>query len=247
MLAFLKNHPFAVDAFFECSLVLTYAVPQTELRGMIPPCLTLDTFADEWGFVAVALVQTKDLRPTGLPRFLGKDFFLIGYRIFVRYTTRAGKRLRGLYILKSETDNKIMTGLGSLFSKYRYTTTDIRQTTNGTIKTITSQQSGLHIAIDTDVEPEATLPPGSPFSTQKEARRFAGPLPFTFSYNPETKAVLMVKGMRENWEPTPVQVLRADVSFLENIGLKNSQLANAFTIENIPYHWERGRMELWNG
>src|SRR6185369_17159048 len=115
MFSFLKNHPFAVEAFFENSYVLTFAVPKGELEIFIPECLALDTFEDKWAFVAVATVQTKGLRPKGFPKFMGNDFFLIGYRIFVRYTNRAGKRLRGLYILKSETDKKAMTFLGNIF------------------------------------------------------------------------------------------------------------------------------------
>ncbi len=59
----LKNHPFAVETSFESSLVLTYAVPKDELKNLIPECLELDTFNDQWGFVAVALVDTKNLRP----------------------------------------------------------------------------------------------------------------------------------------------------------------------------------------
>jgi hypothetical protein len=78
MLSFLKNHPFAVEAFFESSLVLTFAVPKEQLKPLIPECLQLDTFNDKWTFVAVAMVQTKDLRPKGFPKFLGNDFFLIG-------------------------------------------------------------------------------------------------------------------------------------------------------------------------
>src|SRR5687768_17968310 len=105
----LKNHPFAVETFFECSLVLTYAVPREELEGFIPECLELDTFGEKWAFLAVALVQTKNLRPKGFPAFMGNDFFLIGFRIFVRYTDSRGKSLRGLYILKSETNKKKMS------------------------------------------------------------------------------------------------------------------------------------------
>lgn len=246
MLSFLKNHPFAVEAFFDYSLVLTYAVPKEDLQSMIPGCLALDTFEDQWAFVAVALVQTKALRPKGLPYFLGNDFFLIGYRIFVRYTTNAGKRLRGLYILKSETNSRKMDILGSLFTKYHYTTTDITWATNGTVMTISSRKSSLAITIDTNL-PNSSLPPSSPFNNWKEARRFAGPLPFTFSYNPKTKVVLLVEGVREHWQPAPVQVLRAESAFLTSLNTKNIRLANAFLIRDIPYQWKRGRTELWNG
>jgi uncharacterized protein YqjF (DUF2071 family) len=108
MFSFLKNHPFAVEAFFESSLVFTFAIPKEQIKQLIPECLELDTFNDKWAFIAVAMVQTKELRPKGFPKLLGNDFFLIGYRVFVRYTNKAGKRLRGLYILKSETDKRKM-------------------------------------------------------------------------------------------------------------------------------------------
>lgn len=246
MLDFLKNHPFAVDAFFDYSLVLTYAVPKAELQSLIPACLELDTFQDSHGFLAVAMVQTKALRPAGFPQFLGNDFFLIGYRIFVRYTTRSGKRLRGLYIVKSETDSKRMDLLGSIFTKYRYTTTDISQTTDDSIMTVTSQASGLDIVVDTNAS-AGLLPPYSLFSDWKDARRFAGPLPFTFSYNPKNGEVLIVEGVREHWEPTPVDVLRADISIFKAIRVTDYMLASAFIIRDIPYHWKRGRTEQWNG
>jgi len=121
----LKNHPFAVETFFESSLVLTFSVPKEELKGLIPECLELDTFNDQWAFVAVALVQTKNLRPKGFPKFMGNDFFLIGFRVFVRYTNKQGKSLRGLYILKSETNKKKMSFFGNIFTHYNYATTDI--------------------------------------------------------------------------------------------------------------------------
>src|ERR1700679_151404 len=127
MLASLKNHPFSIEAFFDYSLVFTFAFPKEELSGLIPECLQLDTLNNKWAFLAVALVQTKGLRPKGFPKFLGNDFFLVGYRIFVRYTNNAGKNLRGLYILKSQTNKKTMEYLGNFFTRYKYETIDIRQ------------------------------------------------------------------------------------------------------------------------
>jgi hypothetical protein len=51
------------------------------------------------------------------------------------------------------------------------------------------------------------LPEGSPFADWKEARRFAGPLPFTFTYTAKKKQVLIIEGVRENWKPEPVRVI----------------------------------------
>jgi Uncharacterized conserved protein (COG2071) len=93
MLHLLKRHPLAIQAYFEWVLVLTYALPESALRPRLTPGLALDTFQG-CGFLAIALVQTRALRPAGLPAALGQDFFLSGYRIFTRLAV-GGRSLRG--------------------------------------------------------------------------------------------------------------------------------------------------------
>jgi len=246
MFSFLKNHPFAVEAFFESSVVLTFAVPKEQIQNLIPECLELDTFNDKWAFVAIAMVQTTGLRPKGVPKIFGNDFFLIGYRVFVRYTNNAGKRLRGLYILKSETDSKRMQFFGNIFTHYNYTTTDIARTNRNNQTGIKSDKSGFEVLFETTNE-EVDLPLNSPFNDWKEARKFAGPLPFTFTYDKKTKTVLIIEGVRQNWTPKPLKVVDYNFSFLETLKLTNIKLANAFIINHIPYHWKKGKQEQWNG
>jgi len=241
---FLKNHPFAVETYFENSIVLSYAIAKEELYDLIPECLELDTYDEKWGFIALAMVKTKDLRPRGFPRFLGNDFFLIGYRIFVRYTNKRGKRLRGLYILKSETNKKKMSFFGNIFTHYKYTTTDINYLQKDESLHIYSKKSNLDVKINNE-EINIELPENSPFDNWKEARRFAGPLPFTFTYNEEKKEVLIIEGVRQNWKPQPLLIENANVGFIENKKFKNIQLANAFVVGNIPYYWKKGKLEKW--
>jgi hypothetical protein len=245
MFAALKNHPFAVEAFFKYSVVLTFAVPKEELQSLIPECLQLDTLNDQWAFIAVAVVQTHNLRPKGFPRYFGNDFLLIGYRIFVKYTNEKGKRLRGLYILKSETDKKKMARRGNLFTHYNYTTTDITPTINENTLQLESIQSGLNIQLEKSNKETIQLPEQSPFADWKEARRFAGPLPFTFTYDKATQKVLIIEGVRQHWTPQPLTVVSHEISHLTSLGLSNIVLANAFIIENIPYYWKKGKIEQW--
>jgi hypothetical protein len=244
MRTFLKNHPFAVEAFFESSLVLTFAVPKEQLQSFIPECLTLDTWEDKWAFIAVAMVKTTGLRPKGLPKFLGNDFFLIGYRIFVRYVNLTGKRLRGLYILKSETDKRKMELLGNIFTHYNYSTTDIAQTTVGDERIIQSAKSRFSLSV-TATGDGSSLPANSPFPDWKTARKFAGPLPFTFTYLPATREVLIIEGVRQNWQPAPITINHYEIGFLDDLKLTGLVLANGFIIHNIPYHWKKGKIERW--
>jgi hypothetical protein len=159
----------------------------------------------------------------------------------VRYTNNAGKHLRGLYILKSETDKKKMECMGNIFTHYNYTTTDIVQTEQINSWEISSTNSKFKIIIDNRDE-DISLPGNSPFSDWKEARRFAGPLPFTFTYNSSKKEVLIIVGVRQNWTPAPVKVIDYNFEFLNSLTLDSPVLANSFIVKNIPYWWKKGKI-----
>jgi len=58
---------------------------------------------------------------------------------------------------------------------------------------------------------------------------------------------LIIEGVRENWIPTPVEAVKANVGFINEKNFKNIVLANAFVIENIPYYWKKGKLETWIG
>ena len=243
---FLKNHPFAVEAFFESSVVLSFAIPKQFLLPLIPPCLELDSYDDEWGFIAAAMVQTKALRPKGFPKFLGNDFYLIGFRVFVRYTSKTGKKYRGLYIIKSETDKKKMAFFGNIFTHYNYNTTDINQHIDNSTRTLYSNKSKFKIQIAmTEENEEIALPRNSPFPDWKTARKFAGPLPFTFTFNENEGSVLIIQGVRSNWKPKPIKIKNFEIDFINQFNFDECVLANAFEITNIPYYWKKGRKEQW--
>ena len=153
--------------------------------------------------------------------------------------------MRGLYIIKSETNKQKMQIMGNIFTHYNYTTTDIKQDIKDNTRQISSIKSNFKIELDTTKSDDIELPENSPFTNWKEARRYAGPLPFTFTYNEKTKEVLIIEGVRQNWKPSAVKLNNYSIGFLKKLKLKNPVLANAFIIENIPYYWKKGRIELW--
>jgi hypothetical protein len=246
MLHRLKRHPIPIRAFFRHCLVLTYAFPEQTLRPLLPPGLTLDTLRG-LGFLAVAMVQTEGLRPVGAPAALGQDFFLSGYRIFSRFRNQAGRSLRGLRILRSDTDKQRMVVAGNLLTHYNYVKCHAATSEGGGLLEIrieTGGEADLHVIADLAGKP-AALPAGSPFADLKEARRFAGPLPYTFDYEEETGSMVLIQGVRKSWDPQPVHVEVRECSFLRRppFASETPVLANAFHLQDVPYRWERGMVE----
>lgn len=238
----LRRHPLAIRATLRDCVTLTYAVPARVLRPLLPPGLELDTVGD-LGFVAVALVQTERLRPDGVPAALGGTFFLAGYRIFTRFRTTDGRVLRGLRILRSDTDRTLMALGGNLLTHYNYhrCRASVATATDTMRFAVHSQDRGgdLDLIIH---RREAGLPETSPFRTMRDARRFAGPLPFTFDYEDATHSIVAIEGRRTNWRPMPVAVHVNRLSFFDRPAFAGCapRLAAAFYVRDIEYHWLRG-------
>jgi hypothetical protein len=93
--------------------------------------------------------------------------------------------------------------------------------------------------------PPGFLPQGSPFLTAHDARRFAGPMPFTFDYEAETNSIVRVQGVRNQWKPRLVPVSLEKLSFLDQEPFAGATplLASCFYLEGIEYHWKRGVRE----
>jgi hypothetical protein len=257
----LRRHPIPMATHVQHSLMLAYAWPRALLEPLIPAELELDTYpaatdSPSWsdlGFVAVALVRAEGLRPRGLPRGLGGDHVLSGYRIFVRW--RAGDRaIRGLFILRSDTDSDAMARFGELFARHPFRRADIRFEERPEAIEIEIATPGaeadLHVIADLTSRP-APLPPGSPFRSLHDARRFAGPLPHSFLREDDADGerwggdgeIVMIEGARSSWEPQPIAVDVRELTFFEGEPFASYEptLANAFHASDVEYVWERSR------
>jgi len=244
-MSFLQHHPFPVVARFDRVVAVSFGFPAAVLAPMVGETLELDTYAG-MGFVTVAMVWTRGLRPAGFPAFLGQDFFLSGYRIFTRMRDESGRRLRGLRILRSETDKRRMVASGNLLTKYNYHLVRVRvDEAGGHTRVRTCRPNGtptLDLSF-TEGSGEVALPAGSPFGDWRTARQFAGPMPFTFSPEPDGR-VVVIQGSRSDWVPRPVEVGSWMVGFFDESPLAGETpvLANAFAVGGIDYRWERGRV-----
>ncbi|CAL9450293.1 hypothetical protein SUDANB121_02442 [Nocardiopsis dassonvillei] len=252
----IQQHPLPMRAHFTDSLVLTYAFPPHVLRPLLTPGLELDTYrapdGTEHGFAAVAAVAMRGLRPAFLPSPLGTDQVMTGYRVFTRLrvertTTDGTRTLRGLRILRSQTSSPLLAAAGMLLTRYGYERAVLgtRRAGNRLEVAVRSADGRADLRIGASLDgADAPLPEGSPFATERDARRFAGPLPHTFEHDPRSGKVLVVKALRTSWEPRPVAVDVGRLTFFRHGPFRGTEpvLANAFHVAGVDYGWHRGRL-----
>lgn len=243
----LQRHPVAMQTHFRHSLVVTWAFEPQLLEQFLVPGLKLDTYTDPDGetfaFAAVALVDLDQLRPTGLPRVLSGAHVMTGYRVFCTMQTPAGRTMRGLRILGSQSSSRMSVIGANLTTRYHYRYVRARLAAHDqTIRfLIDSPNKQGDVDITADLA-DHSLPPDSPFADAKAARRFAGPLPYTFSPDPE--GIVVVKSQRTDWSPTPVAVRVDRATFFDYGPFAGAprRLANAFYLADLDYGWQSGQL-----
>jgi len=244
----IQRHMIPMSAHFRHSVVVSYAFPADLLQTLLPSGLIVDAVGD-LGFAAVAVVQADAMRPTGLPRVLGRDYLLAGYRVFCRFTTPEGRRLRGLHILRSDASAISMVVAGNLLTRYHYRHSRMTLREDGRLLRIRiASTDGLgDLDLTADLAGPLDLPGGSPFADLRAARRFAGPLPFTFDAEPESNSIVVVEGVRSSWDPRPVSAAVDRATFFDDARFRGVRpiLAGAFHVADVDFRWRRGvRMRL---
>ena len=243
----LRDHPLAMTARFRDLLVVTFAFPAATLEPLVPASLAVEQH-DGHGFVAVALVDLDRLRPAGLPRRLGIAARFAGYRVFVRAATVAGRTRRGLKVLHTDVNRWPLVAGMRLVTRYRSGHADIgwRQDGDRLGVRVTSPRGRSDLAVTATLTavPD-TPPPGSPFASWAQARPFAGPLPWTIAPDSSGTSAVMVKGIRDRWDPRPVAVEHTDVALFRQppFAPATPRLAAAFRLQGLDYTWTTGTVE----
>jgi SAM-dependent methyltransferase len=152
--------------------------------------------------------------------------------------------MRGLRIIRSDADRAMMVAGGNLLTHYNYRKCDAMVAADGETLSIhiRTPDAAADVDVTADLAVTDALPPTSPFRNLHDAKRFAGPLPYTFDYEPETHSIIAIKGVRENWSPHLVNVDVRNLSFFNRREFAGVTpiLASAFYVHDIPYRWQRG-------
>jgi len=262
----LHRHPVAIRTHFDHSLVLTWAFRPEVLAEYLVDGLTLDTYTGAdgvaWGFAAVAVVKLNRLRPAFAPLSIGFSDVMVGYRVFCTMQVPRGRRrgpgsgpttegkaqdhqltLRGLRIVGSRTTNRLLQFGANASTRYSYGRMSSRVEQVGQVLEVqlrTEDHSADLTARAYLDRPD--LPAGSVFADAREARRFAGPLPYTFSPDPD--GIVVVEADHNRWVPAPVAVEVDEATFFDHGPFAGAErrLSNAFYLTDVDYGWRPGRL-----
>lgn len=238
----MKPLPFNVVTEFKAFALLLYSVDLVSAKKLIEDPFILKEHKGR-GIMATAFAKVKHLRPAFLPSFLGVNFDFAGFRFMVDYHSNSkNKDLSGLKILRSVSNNKLLSAGGKIFSQYNFSYSNLEINQSQISTTIKGELFDIELQHSSD---KRFIQAGSLFSDYSEARKFAGPLLYTF----ERKAhkISIVEGSREHWQPRPAKIIAHRNDFFAELPFSKLDAIPeaAFTINDIPYSWQKAITETF--
>ena len=237
--------PFEANTIWAEAVSVNVRVRPEALRPLIPPQFELDLH-DGWAFISLTASRLKDFGMGRVPNAVRMNFYQATYRAHVVFTDFRGRRIRGCYFVRSETNSRLMSLTANLlpeFKAHHCSTYPILMARKGDYLLL-SVDSGADpagkvvLVLDTS-RPLSEMPARSIFATIPAAYDYIVEFHEAFSYDPATGDVLILRIDRGAWE---IQVFDPVDCYLGYFAAGpfppgSAELDSVFYFRNTPYRW----------
>ena len=237
--------PFGANTIWEQAICVNVRVRPEVLRPIVPRQFELDLH-DGWGYVSLTASRLKDFGAGPVPRMLRKNFYQATYRAHVTFTDFRGRRMRGCYFVRSETNSPIMSLTANLlpeFKAHRCATHPILMARNGDHLLLSvdsgDDPAGKVVLVLDAARPLDGMPGGSHFKSIEHAYDFLVDFYDAFSFDPHTNDVFILRIDRGDWK---IQVLEPVDYYLGYFSAGpfpegTTELDSIFYFCDTPYCW----------
>jgi hypothetical protein len=237
--------PFAAHTIWAEAVCVNIRVDPAALRPLVPEVFDLDLY-DGWGFVSLAASRLKNFGVGWVPAALRSNFYQATYRAHVAYTDFLGRRRRGCYFVRSETNFTLMSLAANMlpeFKAHRCSTHPMLMLRQGGqfILTVDSgdDPSGKVVLVLELDRPLDSMPAGSVFPSIRSAYDYLVDFYDAFSYDPETDEVLVLQIERGDWKIRVVEPVDYFLGYVSDgpFPAGAAELDSVFHFADVPYRW----------
>jgi hypothetical protein len=225
-----------IHGYIDRRILINFTADPKVVEKILPYPFRPHIFKDK-AIVGICLIRLKDIKPKGLPDFLGINSENGAHRIAVEWDEN-GEIKTGVYIPRRDTSLKFNTIIGGRIfpGKHYYAKFNVEeQAENYHIDFKSSDETEIYI----DAKETKILNENSIFNSLEEVSEFFKKGDLGYSPNKNKFEGLRLKAYR--WEVKPLEVLYVKSSFFENevIFPKGSvTFDNALLMTNIEHEWK---------
>lgn len=217
-MSILKRIPLTYIGELHNIRLVNFWVDINEVREQVPRRLKIRNFNGK-ALISLVNVELEKMHPSFLPAAYHFHYRHVAFRLLLDDSDYNDGENKGVFFLRSFTQNKRIVGGGNLLTDYHLEHAEIRN-----LDRMMNLQQGnkyFNYAID----------PGSEIKTDEEQRKIIGAIDRAYSMH--DGQIKMVRIMREKWPIRQVECYLAETNFFET-----AKPASAFVVDEIiHYRW----------
>jgi len=229
-----------IEGLIDRRILINYRVEKEVLERFLPEPFK-PKLVEGYGVAGICLIRLKQIRPKGLPGFLGISSENGAHRIAVEWEDNGTKE--GVYVYRRDTSARLNTLVGGrLFPGVHHYSKFTSVEENGNYQVNFANKDGTYISIEgteTDIFPSTSL-----FRNVQEASTFfeKGSLGYSPQRNNRRYDGLELRTLTWNVKPLGVSEVRSSFFEDESIFPKGSiQFDNALLMKDIKHQWHSAK------
>ncbi|MGO8951216.1 MAG: DUF2071 domain-containing protein [Ktedonobacterales bacterium] len=196
--------PLTMQTVFQDLLLLTFSVAPERLASLLPPPVHA-YIRNGRSYISIVVGNMRGMRPGNVPEFLGTNYYQIVYRAVVRLYHRNGQVLPGVFFLRSDSNDPVMSYFGNRLSEFRFHyfhTGAIELFARGEdllISVETKDKGGDLVAHARDLGSAAELAPTEGFTSLADEKETLVQLFHAYAYEPDRRLIYDLEIERGDW------------------------------------------------
>ncbi|HET8842874.1 MAG TPA: DUF2071 domain-containing protein [Ktedonobacteraceae bacterium] len=236
---FWQKNPLTVVGDLDRCWLFTYRIPGEQARTLLPQPLELVTYKG-YAFWNIVVSHIRAMRPKHFPAFVGVSYWHLAYRLYARLPLASGQAIEGLYFLRSDCDQPLMTLAGNLLTDFHFHTTTLQVHRNPEALEIQVRSPDAPAFARLCLTQAPQHDPHSIFPSQDEAAAFLKYKPYGLSLSKAGLAnVVHITRNELAWQSRLVAVETAGWAFLHKYDVHPEI---CYEVDPIRYQWDRGRL-----
>lgn len=233
----IKN-PLPMRGTIDRCWLFTFQSPADEIRALLPSHVELVTHHG-CGFYNAVVCHVSRMRPHPLPALVGKSYWHVAYRTYVRFYAESGETIEGLYFFRSDCDSKLMTWGGNLLTDFCFHNAGIEVVEDDNRVEISVDAAGAAVDVAMDRNRAPQVPADSVFASLEEAAAFLKYHPAGIAVDDAGNAnVVHINRNEADWKYRLVTVTESCWEFFSG---SSARPEICYEVEPIVYLWNRGR------
>jgi uncharacterized protein YqjF (DUF2071 family) len=196
--------PFTMRTTFQDLLLLTLAVPPERLAALLPP-FVLPYVRGGQSYISIVVGNMRGMRPGPIPEFLGTNYYQIVYRAVVTLRGQNGAEKPGVFFLRSDGNDPVMSFFGNRFTEFRFhyfhtgAISMIRRHDQLLLSVETRDGGGDLVAVLSDLGDAEKLSPAPGFASVREEKDTLIQLFHAYAYDPRREVIYDLEIERGEW------------------------------------------------